>query len=158
VDDEFRIPVSISIPHDSDGFVRRECPHCTHQFKWHDGPANEDAEQHASPMSYTCPLCGQPASADSWNTTQQVELAQRVAMPQVMEKIQDDLETMFRGMKGVTYKRGNGGDMTEFPEPLTEPDDMTIVVSPCHSYEPVKIPDDHVGPIYCLICGSAYAV
>jgi hypothetical protein len=35
---------------------------------------------------------------------------------------------------------------------------MVIVASPCHSYEPVKLPEDHTGPLYCLVCGSAFAV
>ena len=157
MDDEFEIQVSVPIARDSDGFVRRECPHCTRQFKWHDGPANEEAEQHASPVSYNCPLCGQPAPMDSWNTADQVALVQQAAMPQVMELVQDNLESMFRGMKGVTYKRGSD-EVADFPEPPTEPDDMTIVASPCHSYEPVKVPEDHTGVLFCLICGSAYAV
>lgn len=157
MEDRYEVHVSVPIPRDSEGFVRRECPHCFRQFKWHDGPANEEAEQQAPPVTYHCPLCGQPAAVNAWNTADQVEVAQRVAMPQLLERVQDDLESMFRGVKGVTYKR-RGQDVADLPEPLTEPDDMTIVASPCHSYEPVKVPEDHTGPLYCLICGSAFAV
>lgn len=157
MDDEYEIEVSVPIPRDSDGFIRRECPHCMRQFKWHDGPANEEAEHHAPPATYSCPLCGQPAAVDSWSTAQQVELAQQTAMPQFMEMIQDDLEAMFRGVKGMTYRRG-GDEIIDQSEPLTESDDMVIVASPCHGYEPVKIPKDHTGPLYCLVCGSAFAV
>jgi len=157
VDDEYEIEVPVDIPRDADGFIRRECPHCMRQFKWHDGPANEDAEHQDPPVTFNCPLCGQPAAVDSWNTADQVELAQQTAMPQVMEMIQDDLEAMFRGMKGMTYERGSD-ELTDQPEPLTELEDMVIVASPCHSYEPVKIPEDHTGPLYCLVCGSAFAV
>ena len=157
MDDEYEIEVPVDIPRDADGFIRRECPHCMRQFKWHDGPANEDAEHQAAPVTFHCPLCGQPAAVDSWNTTDQVELAQQTVMPQVMEMIQDDLEAMFRGMKGMTYERGSD-ELTDQPEPLTELEDMVIVASPCHSYEPVKIPEDHTGPLYCLVCGSAFAV
>lgn len=46
MDDEYEIKVSVPIPRDADGFIRRECPHCIRQFKWHDGPANEEAEHH----------------------------------------------------------------------------------------------------------------
>jgi endogenous inhibitor of DNA gyrase (YacG/DUF329 family) len=157
VDDEYEIEVSVPLPRDSDGFIRRACPHCMRQFKWHDGPANEEAEHQAPPVTYSCPLCGQPAAVDSWNTAEQVELAQQTAMPQFMEMIQDDLEAMFRGVKGMTYKR-RGDEITDQSEPLTESDDMVIVASPCHSYEPVKVPEDHTGPLYCLVCGSAFAV
>ncbi|WP_197677057.1 hypothetical protein [Friedmanniella luteola] len=157
MNDNHEIKVSISIPQDSDGFIRRECPHCMQQFKWHDGPANEEAEHQTSPVAYSCPLCGQPAALDSWHTTQQVKLIQQIAMPQAMAVIQDDLEAMFRGVKGMTYKRSTG-ETFEAPVPLTEPDDMVIVASPCHGYEPVKVPEEHTGPLFCLVCGSAFAV
>ena len=49
----------VSLPLDSDGFLRRECPHCVQEFKWHHGPANEEAEAADEPAAYTCPLCGQ---------------------------------------------------------------------------------------------------
>lgn len=46
----------VSLPLDSDGFLRRECPHCMQEFKWHHGPANEEAETANEPAAYTCPL------------------------------------------------------------------------------------------------------
>lgn len=61
-----------------------------------------------------------------------------------MEMIQDDLEAMFRGVKGITHKRRDD-EVSDQVEPLTEPDDMVIVASPRHSYEPVKVPEDHTG-------------
>lgn len=155
MDNEYE--VQVSVPLDSDGFLRRECPHCMRQFKWHDGPANEESEQHARPASYSCPLCGQPAADDSWYTPEQLDLIERAAMPFALGIVQDELEGMFRGMKGVEYKRSSE-EPADFADPLVEPDDMTIVTSPCHDYEPVKVPEDHVGPLYCLICGSAFAV
>ena len=139
MDDSYDIEVSVPIPRDADGFIRRECPHCMRQFKWHDGPANEEAEQHAPPVTYSCPLCGQPAAVGSWDTAEQVELAQHMAMPQVMEMIHDELQAAFRGIRGITYKRGRGETFDQ-SHPLTEPNDMVIVVSPCHGYEPVKVP------------------
>lgn len=155
MDDEYEIQVSV--PLDSDGFLRRECPHCMRQFKWHDGPANEEAEQYARPGAYSCPLCGQPAADDSWHTPEQVDLIERAVVPGALGIVQDGLEAMFRGMKGIEYKRGSD-QPTDFADPLVEPDDMTIMTSPCHEYEPVKVPEDHTGPLYCLICGSAFAV
>ncbi|WP_228783553.1 hypothetical protein [Nocardia cyriacigeorgica] len=44
------------------------------------------------------------------------------------------------------------------PPMLTEPDDMDIVVPPCHDYEPVKVPDFRDGPFFCLVCGDEFAV
>lgn len=153
MDAEYR--VQISLPLDVDGFLRRECPTCSRQFKWHHGPANEEAERHGDPPAYSCPLCGQPAAGDSWNTRDQIEYAQQAAMPAAMNLIGDELEAAFRGAKGVRFKRGNTV-ASETPEPLVEPDDMTIVKSPCHDYEPVKVPEDHVGALYCLVCGAPY--
>lgn len=155
MDGEYEVEVSISIPQDSDGFIRRECDNCASQFKWHDGPANEEAEHQPAPVMYNCPLCGR--SGDSWNTPEQAELARQAAMPQLMGLVRDDLEKMFRGRKGITFKRGND-EFADESEPLIEPDDMIIVVSPCHAFEPVKIPEEHTGPVYCLICGSAFTV
>jgi endogenous inhibitor of DNA gyrase (YacG/DUF329 family) len=155
VDDEFTIQVSL--PLDSDGFLRRECPRCRRQFKWHSGPANEEAESHSRPSAYSCPLCGQPAADDSWNTAEQADLIERAAAPIALGLVQDELEAMFRGMRGFEFKRGNGV-VADPADPLVEADDMTIVTSPCHGYEPVKVPDEHTGALYCLICGSAFAV
>lgn len=155
MDDEYKI--QISVPLDSDGFLRRECPHCMRQFKWHDGPANEEAEQHARPAAYTCPLCGQPAADESWGTPEQVNLIEKAAMPFALGVVQGELEAMFRGMKGVEYKRGDE-EPADSADPLGEADDMTIVTSPCHDYEPIKVPEDHTGSLHCLVCGSAFAV
>lgn len=156
VDDE--IEVEVSLPLDSDGFVRRECPHCLGQFKWHNGPANEEAEQQARPSAYHCPFCGQPAGDQSWFTQEQTDFIEQAVAPEAFGIVQDELEKMFRSVKGMTYKRGGGSDRPQHPDPMAEPDDMTIVASPCHGYEPIKVPDDHTGALHCLICGSAFAV
>jgi hypothetical protein len=49
-------------------------------------------------------------------------------------------------------------DTSDTPLPLTEPDDMVIVSPPCHAYELVKVPDDHPARLYCLVCGTPFAV
>jgi hypothetical protein len=78
-------------------------------------------------------------------------------MPLAIGIVQAELEAMFREMKGVEYKRGEE-EPADLADPLVEPDDMNIVTSPCHDYEPVKVPEGHTGPFFCLICGSAFAV
>lgn len=151
--------VSISLPLDSDGFIRRECPNCTGQFKWHDGPANEEAERQLPAHTYYCPLCGQPADPDSWWTREQLDFMEGTAAPAVMEAVDQELEKIFKGVKssGLTYTRGRSRTH-QTPMPLTEPDDMEIVTSPCHSYEPVKVPMDRPEAMHCLICGKAFMV
>ena len=157
MDDEIVFQVSIAVPRDSDGFIRRKCSHCEREFKWHDGPANAEAEAHTDPENYHCPLCGAPAPASAWITDEQATLAEQAAMPQMISIIDDELKSVFRGVRGVSYKKGD--DVApEQPEPLTEPDDMVIVSPPCHAYEPIKLPEDVPGPFHCLICGTAFAV
>jgi endogenous inhibitor of DNA gyrase (YacG/DUF329 family) len=149
--------ISISLPLDSDGFLRRECPHCEQQFKWHHGPANAEAEAHPDPATYHCPLCGDPAEPGSWWTQEQSDYTEGTAMPTVVRGLQDELPDAFHGNKHIQFKPDHG-DVPDVPSALTEPDDMRIVASPCHAYEPVKVPHDFSGAIYRLICGDAFAV
>lgn len=67
---------------------------------------------------------------------------------------QDERESIFRGMREFTYRRGRD-EMAELVEPLMEPDSMTIVASPFHDFEPASVPDGHTGTLNCRICGSA---
>jgi hypothetical protein len=41
---------------------------------------------------------------------------------------------------------------------LHEPDDMAIVLPPCHPWEPLKVPLEVSRTIYCLLCGSTFGV
>ncbi len=85
----------------------------------------------------------------------QLDFIHGSAGPAIMRSVQDELARSFKRMKNVSFKPG--GDTPDVPAAMTEPDDMQIVTSPCHSYEPIKVPDGR-GPFHCLICGSAFAV
>ena len=148
--------ISVQMPLDSDGFLRRECPHCLQQFKWHFGPASEEAESQPVPPVYHCPLCGRSAGPDSWWTQEQLDFAQQSAMPAVGRVVQDELAKAFRGNKHLTYKPGSGSGFSDESTPLVETDDMQIVASPCHAFEPVKVPEG-LESVHCLICGAAFA-
>lgn len=148
---------SIAMPLDNDGFLRRECPHCEREFKWHHGPANEEAERQESSEIYYCPLCGQPASPNSWWTREQLELIEAAQQAVVNETIWDALKGS-RSSKYIKAKKTGFDDDLSKPSPLVEPDDMDIVTSPCHRWEPVKVPAEAAGPLYCLVCGSAFAL
>ena len=152
--------ISIPMPLDNDGFLRRQCPHCNSLFKWHHGPANEDAEHAANPAAYHCPLCGQPAQTDRWNTAEQNEYIEGVAMPTMIREADDLIKDAFKGLDSKLFKFEMTGrlDTPDEPVALIEPDDMVIVVSPCHPYEPVKVPEDTTGPLHCLVCGQPFAV
>src|SRR5215218_8933899 len=83
---EMDIPVPL--PLDQDGLIRRECPSCRRQFKWHNGPANEEAEAEGSPPIYYCPICGEPAPQDAWFTEEQLTFPRGTALPAVMREVQ----------------------------------------------------------------------
>lgn len=146
--------VSMSVPLDSDGFMRRACPNCEQQFKWrhsHDGDHVEYVEQ------YFCPLCGRAAGTDSWWTPEQVEHAQAAIIPEAVQAVQDALGDAFGANRQMKFKPSS--DLGDMPAPtvLHEPDDMVIVEPPCHTAEPVKVPEDALGPYHCLVCGSPFA-
>ena len=150
--------MDVSFPLDSDGFIRRECPHCEREFKWHHGPTNEEAEQQPPWDTYYCPLCGEPAGPDSWWTQAQLELIENAQERLIGQEVGDmfkDLERSTRRNKYITFKASKI-NLSDVAEPLVEPDDMTMVTSPCHTWEPIKVPDDHVGRMHCLVCGAAF--
>ena len=73
--------ISVPIPTDHDGYLRRECPTCGGQFKWHHGPISDESPSEPSPSVYYCPLCGAAADTDAWWTQEQVAYAQESATP-----------------------------------------------------------------------------
>jgi hypothetical protein len=98
MNDEIR--VSVEIPVDDDGFMRRECPSCERQFKWFAHGAEDPGAIPAD--QYFCPLCGVPAGTDQWSTQQQIDYAQGVAAPAIEQMVQDRVADMFKGAKGFT--------------------------------------------------------
>lgn len=152
--------ISVPMPLDNDGFLRRECPNCKVQFKWHSGPANEAAENQPAAEVYFCPSCGQSAATDQWWTTEQLEYAKGVGMPAALQALDDELTSVFRGMNSKHFKVKKTGhlDIPDEPDPLIEPDDMMIVASPCHAWEPIKVAEDTASPLHCLVCGQQFAL
>jgi hypothetical protein len=153
---EMNIPVSL--PLDSDGFLRRECPRCERQFKWHHGPADEEAVTYADPPAYYCPFCGEPATHGSWWTKEQIEYAHGMAAPKIHRFVRGEVGDIFRGTKNIAFRSAGSLDVPGFPVALVEPDDMQIITSPCHAYEPIKVPADPSACYYCLLCGERFAV
>lgn len=154
MDEEIRVPVSL--PLDSDGFLRRECPTCEREFKWF---SHNDGDPHAEPATqYFCPLCGEPSGLDSWWTPAQLDYGLGSAGPDIDRAVQDAVADMFKGVKGFTFESNRSFSLgIEPPEPLIEPDDMVMVEPPCHPNEPLKVPEGATERIFCLICGTAFA-
>jgi hypothetical protein len=135
----------VSLPLDSDGFLRRECPNCERELKWRPTPEGEQGY----PMpegGYHCPYCDRRANEDSWWTKAQVAHVDQVAADLADPVIQQAAEEI-----GGTYEPAGPRDLT----PLSpEPDDMRRVDFECHPVEPVKVLDDWTEPVHCIICGQ----
>jgi hypothetical protein len=151
----------ISIPLDSDGFLRRECPTCEREFKWlPSGEGDESTEDNASnidPAGYFCPYCGVQAAPGAWLTKAQVSLVHHVARREFVEPMLRDWASDMerKSTKHVKFKANrNFGDDSSEPQ-LTEADDMRRIDFECHTAEPLKVLDEWDGPVLCLICGNA---
>ena len=147
---------AIQIPLDDDGFMRRQCPNCLREFKWHDGATADRPEGVVDPPSYHCPRCGASAGSDEWWTEEQVAFAERALEGHALREATDMLTDKFRSAKGWTYKPSYE-DEPVYPAALHEPNDMAIVAPPCHPWEPVKVPEEATARMFCLICGAAFA-
>lgn len=149
---------SISLPLDDDGFLRRECPTCEREFKWHHGPSDDEPTDAVDPSIYYCPLCGNPAKVDSWWTQEQLDYIEQIALGVAIDELRDSFKRLERSSRGVLEFKASHGDDPEHPAPLHEPEDMAIVTSPCHAWEPVKIPSDWRQPLHCMLCGAAFSL
>ena len=148
----------MSLPLDH-GFLRRQCASCGRQFKWHHGSTEDRPKDFVDPSLYFCPYCGRAAAPDEWFTQEQREYMLGLAAGPAMHRIADDLKRLARRhTSGVLKMSVSSTGTPEPPDVLIEPSDMTMVASPCHPWEPVKIADDWREPIHCLICGAAFGV
>jgi endogenous inhibitor of DNA gyrase (YacG/DUF329 family) len=138
--------ISMSIPLDSDGFLRRECPTCEREFKWLPSDNSDEPE----PGGYYCPYCAIQAPVVHWLTQAQVEQAEQA----VAREVVDPMMRKFAKGIGGSYKSNVSG--TPLPE-LTETDDMRRVDFDCHPGEPLKVLDDWTDTVHCLICGTPAA-
>jgi hypothetical protein len=146
----------VSVPLDSDGFLRRECPTCEREFKWFNSP---EGQGEAVPVGgYYCPYCAIQAPSDSWFTKAQMELAQNRVMREVvgpeLDKMAHDLR---RSSHGGLISFDMKYDKPRALDPLVEADDMRRVDFACHPTEPVKVLDDWQGAVQCLICSRSAA-
>lgn len=147
--------ISISLPLDSDGFLRRRCPTCEREFKWLCASEGEEATPPPE-GGYFCPYCAAQAPPDSWPTTAQLEAAEAKIFGEVVKPGLDKLEKQATSASGgfLRVTVGRGGEAVP-PSPLAEADDMRQVDFPCHSDDPVKVLDDWPHAVHCLICGES---
>jgi hypothetical protein len=151
------VDISVSLPLD-DGFLRRQCPGCDRQFKWHHGPTEDRPADFVDPAMYFCPYCGQSAAPDDWLTQEQRDYIVALAAGPAFRQMTDEFKLMARRHSSRFLKMSvSSTGEPESPDVLVEPSDMTIIGSPCHPWEPIKIADDWSKPLHCLVCGAAFA-
>jgi hypothetical protein len=147
--------IEVSLPLD-EGYLRRECPTCERQFKWHHGPVDEAEHDGQEHHEYFCPYCGRGAGPDEWHTGEQVEFYLSAAAGPAIQEVSDALADAFRGSNKMTYKPGSIDH--DHPAALHEPADMVIVEPPCHPKEPLKIDEHWTEAVHCLLCGAQFAL
>jgi hypothetical protein len=153
------VQVDVKLPLDVDGFLRRECPNCEREFKWHHGKTDAAPEGFIYPDVYWCPLCGKSATHGSWWTPEQLAFARESAAGPILDELTDELRSSFTSSRNSFIKfELKQNDRPDPPDPLVESDDMVMIAPPCQPWEPVKVPEDASEPFYCLVCGESYAV
>lgn len=151
--------IEVSLPLDSDGYLRRQCPQCEREFKWHHGPIEGTPPEPPDPEEYFCPYCGQSAPTDQWWTPEQLEALQAAALHAALPQVQRELEDSLRPLnQSGLIKTSMERDPQNPPPPLFEDDDMIAVAPPCHPYEPIKLIEGWSDPLHCLVCGSAFTL
>ena len=144
--------LSFSIPTDSSGFLRRECPACEREFKWFAGDTEQRPPDFLDPENYHCPYCGTPADTNSWWTPAQLEYAEALSVGPISRQLASELRRDFG--KSVKFTPANN----EVPDTLVDPDDMIMIEPPCHPFEPLKVSEEWSDPLHCLVCGSRFRI
>jgi len=147
--------VSVGMPLDTDGFLRRECPTCEREFKWlhSDGDASEEEPD----SGYFCPYCAVQAPGGAWFTKAQADHIAGVGAHEFLGPLLDEMKRSFGGLNrpDSMIKVSVTGDTPPRPEPLSEQDDMRRVDFACHPSEPVKVLEDWDRDVHCLLCGRS---
>jgi hypothetical protein len=152
--------ISVELPLDRDGYLRRQCSHCEREFKWLSGETEDAPREAPSREVYFCPYCGQDAASDQWYTNDQVEYMHALASQEALRLTDRELRPSIDRLNqsGGLLKASLDVPYGNPPSTLSESDDMSAVASPCHPDEPVKVLDDWAGPLHCLVCGEPYAL
>ncbi len=157
-----------SIPLDDEGFLRRECPYCTREFKvfvpneerdseneeeeylgsGSEAESDEEQDDDSSEDRY-CPYCGQTAPHDHWWSQQQLdylEVVQHNIATEMMEKA-------FGGRRksnGLISIEIDAKKLPEWSEP--EQNDMMHFELKCCETK-MKFVEEWEGNLVCHYCG-----
>lgn len=138
---EIRIPVEA----DEEGYVDKECPSpsCLFSFKVHE----EDWHTLVSDHAVFCPMCGHSAPAQSWWTTEQVQEADRQALEQLNDHVDEALR---RGAAKFNRRQPQRGFLRMSMEVKGARRRRSLV--PIAGTEPLEL------RISCEACSARYAV
>lgn len=151
------LTLGMSVPLDSDGFLRRECPTCEREFKWLPSLDQDEGPERVPDGGYFCPYCGVQAPTNVWLTQAQQSLAQNMVSTEILGPM---LKRFAENVEGLGQKSGGiisasvDYDEPDKIDPLTELDDMKRIDFVCHPSEPLKVLDDWTKQVHCLICGE----
>jgi DNA-directed RNA polymerase subunit RPC12/RpoP len=153
-DDE--VILEMSMPLDSDGFLRRRCSSCERELKWLAAGDDEDGTE-APDGGFFCPYCGIQAPPGEWLTEAQEEnftaMIQQEVLGPLFKDFGDGLQRSADRSQGFLSVEVT---QPEFDEPvdLMEAEDMRRVDFACHPGESIKVLEDWSGPVRCVVCGS----
>jgi hypothetical protein len=161
----------IGLPQDSQGYVRRECPHCRRQFKTRTGPSDGAIVQRylgrhlrfqnpheivRDDAVFHCVYCGAKARADEWCTPHQRIWLEKVANALGQEIRFEQLAFAHRTLRdnpSPTFvalpPRGR------LPQMRAESDDMLRASFFC-CVEDAKVDVQWLKPLFCPGCGSEH--
>ena len=175
--------MNISLPLDSDGFFRRECPLCRKEFKLllekdeladlaqkgidsfmlEREEAEEDSQSTVTQLTeFTCPYCGQLTTEDSWWTQEQLAyigiFVKNIMAKMVNEQFIRPLKRDFgRPKSGLISVQFEGREIKQ-QEPWISPetDDMDIFTLSCCQRK-MKIIEGWKGKVHCFFCGFPHS-
>lgn len=150
------VNVSVTLNLD-DGFLRRSCPNCNREFKWHHGPTDDRPLDAMDPPLYHCPYCGLTALSDEWLTPEQIAHIGQAIQGPMTQIVDGALIDAFNRSRTFRYKPAHR-EIPGPPAPPAEPTDMVIISSPCHPWEPIKVLENWHTSLHCLVCGDPFAL
>ena len=162
----------VTLPVDTQGFVRRECLSCRRQFKVKGGPSDgatvqrylgrnllfeNEHEIARDDVRCFCVYCGQGAPSDEWCTPQQRAWMEKVATVLAREIRYEQLQYPWRTLTENPAPTFVALPPPErLPEMRGEPDDMRKASFFC-CVEDVKVESHWSQPIFCPRCGAEHS-
>jgi uncharacterized Zn-finger protein len=144
------VEFSIQIPSDNDGFISRQCPHCSCRFKM----TIADIEN-GEILELFCPYCGLPSTMSETHLDEVIEQAYITATNYAYSMIDDffgNLERKTSGNKHLKFKRGKSLPQKD-DKVLFEQEEMTIFNLKCCT-KAIKINNlSDFSEVYCPFCG-----